>query len=105
MRKSTLIISGLLFSSAIHAAGTESFDVDFVGCLPNGTCYIGIAPESSSTSCASKSQIRFDISLPGSKAQYSAALTAFAANKKIKVAVTDKCLDTYPQPDWLHVDS
>ena len=97
-----MLFISVCFSKALFA-GSENFSPRFVGCFPNGTCYIGIEPGSSTTICPNKAQIRFDVTKPGSDAQYSAALSALMANKLINVNITDVCIDGYPSPNWLHV--
>jgi hypothetical protein len=84
-------------------AAPETFTVKFVGCFPHGTCYIGISPSSGSTTCPNTAQIRFDITEPGSNAQYSAALVAFTTGKKIHGYITSNCVDGYPSPTYLHI--
>lgn len=103
--KNVILILGILFASKSYSAGNETFTVDLVGCKPSGLCFAGIKPNAVSTSCPSKSQIRFDITLPGSQALYSTLLTAFVSGKKIRVALTDNCIDDFSVPDWLHVNN
>ena len=100
-----LLVIGALFVSKGFSAGNETFGVNLVGCYPDGTCFIGIEPSATLTTCGSKEQVRFDITLPGSQAQYSAALAAFSSNKKIRVQLTDQCKDGFPIPGWLHINN
>ena len=102
--KSILIALLLPFNSA-WASGVETFSVSFVGCFSNGNCFVGIGPSATTTECPSKQQLRLDITLPGSQAQYSAALTAFSMGKKIRVEVSDNCMDGFPTPNFLHVNN
>ena len=97
------LIMGLLMPLKNSYSAPETFTVKFVGCFPNGTCYIGISPYSGSTTCQNKGQIRFDITDPGSNAQYAAAMAAFATGKKIHGNITNNCLNGYPKPDYLHI--
>ena len=101
------IVFILLFLKAIftQAAGNETFTIDLVGCLSSGICFAGISPSATLTSCASKTQIRFNISQVGSQAQYSALLTAFTTGKKVRIALSDTCIDNFSSPDWLHVNN
>ena len=85
------------------SAGSELLTPTAVGCHSNGLCYIVISPPATATTCPNKGQIRFDISLPGSNAQYTAALSAVMANKMINVSLTDACSSGYSTPNWLHV--
>ncbi len=105
MRKkliSAIFIFG--FSSVAYCSGHANYDVVAVGCMPSGTCYIQISPTATNTVCTLKDQIRFDITLPGSKPQYSAALSALMAGKQITANLTDVCIDDFPVPDWLQVN-
>ena len=95
------ICSSVLSTSVI--AGSEQLTPTAVGCHPNGICYIIVSPPAVNTTCPQKTQIRFDISLPGSEAQYSAALSAVMSGKDVAVNLTDNCLSDFPVPDWLHV--
>jgi hypothetical protein len=92
------------FFSHLHAAGAANYDLVAVGCMPHGTCYVQTAQSITNTTCALKNQIRFDITLPGSQAQYSAALAALMAGKTINAYVTDQCIDNFPVPNWLQVN-
>ena len=103
--KMGLLLSLLIICSTFaHGAGVANYKVVAVGCFPHGTCYIQIIPASTNTACPLKNQIRFDITLPGSNAQYSAALAAHTSGKTINVNLTDNCLDGYPIPDWLQIN-
>ncbi|USH03691.1 hypothetical protein K6Q96_06775 [Grimontia kaedaensis] len=99
-----LATSVILPSSLAYSAGAADYNVVAVGCFPQGTCYVQIEQEAKNTSCPLKNQIRFNISLPGSQAQYSAALSALLAGKTINVYLTDSCIDDFPIPDWLQVN-
>ncbi|MFT4928850.1 MAG: hypothetical protein ACI8WB_004970 [Phenylobacterium sp.] len=104
--KKLLVVLAAVFCpiSYTYAGGPANYDVVAVGCMPQGTCYIQIAQPAEHTSCTLKNQIRFDITLPGSQAQYSAALSALMAGKQINANLTDTCIDNFPVPDWLQVN-
>ena len=105
MKKITLFAILSMLTSVSHAGGAESFNVDFVGCFPDGKCFIGINPNATATTCTNKSQVRFQNSNAGAREQYAAAMTAFALNKKIRVHLKDICLDDFPTPDFIHVNN
>ncbi len=104
-KKFTGIILGLTFCGSAISAGSANFNVTSVGCLSRGTCYVNIQPATNLTTCSKKGQIRFDITLPGSKAQYSAALAALMSGKQINAYLTDTCINGFPTPDWLQVQN
>ena len=103
MKYPIIIISAMLLNvySATAVSAPQTFTPTFVGCFPSGTCFIGVSPMAETT-CPNKGQIRFDITLPGSNAQYSTALSSYMAGKKLVINVTDTCLDNYPTPNYLH---
>ena len=103
MKNLILIIFTILYAQQVFSAGAESFSPSFVGCFPSGICFIGIEPPATLTTCPTKSQIRFDISLPGSTPQYSAALTALVSGKQINAALTDTCINGFPGTSYLYV--
>ena len=97
-----LMVIGILYLIARSAfCAPQIFTPTFVGCFPDGICFIGITPLAE-TACEKKGQVRFDISLPGSSAQYSTALASKMANKKLLINVTDVCSGGYPIPDYIH---
>ena len=98
-----IIVFTFLYTITADAFSTsQTFIPTFVGCFPNGVCYIGVTPNVDTT-CPNKGQIRLDITLPGSEAQYSAALTSFVSGKKLNINVTDTCLTDFATPNWLHI--
>ena len=101
----TLFIAWVLqaLSATSFASGHVYVEPTFVGCFPGGTCFIGVSTPINVTPCEHKLQIRFDITLPGSDAQYSAALLAFSSKKRLRVHITNECLSGYPVPGWLYV--
>ena len=99
----TFVFIAIFSTTNVYSAGSEDFTPTYVGCFPSGTCYIGISPSATKTTCTKKFQIRFDIKHSGSKMQYSAALSALITGKKIHANLTDNCIDEFPVPDYLHV--
>lgn len=52
-----LLLFGMSLSVTNVNAGAEEVTPTFVGCHPNGVCYIGISPLAVSTICPNKGRI------------------------------------------------
>ena len=99
----TVLLGAGLVSRAI-AASEETLTPTFVGCLENGECFFGVSPaiSASNTTCASRSQVRFNMSQPGSESIFRTVLSAKLAGKPVTVKVTNNCLATFPRPEYVH---
>ena len=105
MHKGSIMLIAIFYSSIGLSAGAERFSLSFVGCFQHGICFIGISPPATASTCVNTNQIRFDITNPGSEAQYSAALAALMAEKTITAHLTDDCIDGFPVPLYLHAEN
>jgi hypothetical protein len=90
-----LALNNVSFAEKITPSG--------VGCdTESGSCYIILSAPFSGTTCDANLQIRLDPNKKGTTGQYSAALAAFMAGKKLEVA-SSSCFEQHPTPAWLHV--
>ncbi len=74
-----------------------------VGCdTVSGDCFIRLKTQFINTTCDNKWQLRLSPDERGTKGQYSAALAAFMAGKKLEAGSTS-CYGNFPTPSYLYV--
>ena len=77
------------------------YDVQFVGCIDSGVCYIGINPPlvgAMPAGCTRRDQVRFKLGTVGGEALYKLALSAFLSGLKLDVThhlSTNTCIDEF----------
>ena len=96
-----ILASTILITSSVALA--EKVTPTGVGCdTESGSCFIILKDAFVGTQCPNKTQLRFNDEKRGTQGQYSAALAAFMAGKKLEVDSTS-CYDNFPTPSYLYV--
>ncbi len=101
MKNLLLFSAFLIFTNNVSA---ETVIPKAVGCDSDSEeCFIVlVAPYSSKNCGGNNDQLRLDPNKPGSKNQYSTALAAYLAGKKLEVGA-DSCLSGQPSPSYLYI--
>jgi hypothetical protein len=98
--KKTLIVTAMIFSGMSYA---EQVTPKGVGCdTVSGECYVILESAFINTTCPKKTQIRFNPDDAGTSGQYSAALAAFMAGKKLEIGSVG-CYQDFVAPSYLYV--
>jgi hypothetical protein len=103
-----LLIGFFAFFSCGAYSATEEFSVQHVGVdLNSKVLFVGVSPASTSSTCNSRHEFKWNLADEGVKEIYSVVLMAQAANKKIKIGVSDGavCVKTQPTGWWVRVES
>lgn len=114
MKKRSLAtkVSAGLMLAGLTVAGTafadwQTYTPTQVGCFDNGNCYIVVSPSvpAAHSSCATKNQVRFQLSVAGGVEMYRTALAAKLAGRTLDINVySAACVDGYPKALYLNVN-
>jgi hypothetical protein len=93
-----------MFLFSVSNVSAETVIPKAVGCdSDSGECFIVLTAPFSSKNCGGNNdQLRLDPNKAGSKNQYSTALAAYLAGKKLEVGAAS-CLSGQPSPSYLYV--
>jgi hypothetical protein len=93
-----------IFLLSVNNVSAETVIPKGVGCdTDSGECFIIlVAPYISKNCGGSNDQLRLDPNKPASKNQYSTALAAYLAGKKLEVGATS-CVSGQPSPSYLYI--
>ncbi|RZM78359.1 hypothetical protein C3B51_14365 [Pseudoalteromonas rubra] len=92
-----------LFIFVVSSAVAEEVTPTAVGCdTDSGICFVKLKEPFSSGTCPNKSQLRMDPTKPGTEGQFSVALAAFMAGKKLEVGSV-RCFHDFVEPSTLYV--
>ncbi|MES2825071.1 MAG: hypothetical protein V4732_15815 [Pseudomonadota bacterium] len=89
-----------------HAmAGDEGFTITIVGVdLAQQTFFVGITPASTTSPCAQKGELKWNLADPGAKEAISVLLSARAMGKKIRVGVSSACVAGEATGTYLYIE-
>ena len=97
------LITGAIFSIFSSYSYSEVVIPKGVGCdTESGQCFIILTTPFQNTNCTNNGQLRMNPDKKGTTGQYSAALAAFMAGKKLEVGSVS-CYNNHPTPSYLYV--
>jgi hypothetical protein len=85
----------------LRTSHATQYDVQFVGCVDSGTCYIGISPPlvgPMPAGCTMRDQVRFFVNGPAGQALYNLAMAALMSGHKLDVThhlSANTCIDGF----------
>ena len=96
------VVCAVAFGLApLRSSQATQYDVQFVGCIDSGTCYIGINPPLTGpmpAGCTMRDQVRFYLGTAGGQTLYNLAMAAFMSGYKLDVThhqLAGTCIDGF----------